>query len=71
MSAVTPKIQEKNRFQFLNLCTLKITDFEIFVSKIFWADGVKGITFFLKNDNRALEEVPESLEKDGFNEHFN
>jgi len=38
--------------------------------KIFWLQYFAH-NFFLKNDNRFLEEVPESLEKDGFNEHYN
>jgi len=42
------KFKKKIGFQFLNLSTLKITDFEIFFQKFFWADGVKGITFFEK-----------------------
>jgi len=36
----------------------------------FVSDGVSWITF-LRNDNRSLEEVSESLEKDGLNELFN
>ena len=46
---------------------------KIFFEKFghFFGFSILTITFFLKNDNSSLEEVPESLEKDGFNEPYN
>ena len=65
------KIQEKNRFSIFKFVHTQNYRFSIFFSKNFFSSRRLVDNFFLKRDNRVLEEDPESLRKDGFRELYN